>query len=339
MKFEITFESDPGNAKVTVANLKYNKSGWASVEWDDNSPQALKGFRLLKNKTYSDGCGNNIAYTASLAVNGFNQFLCEEVAGIPENVNYNQMKELIAGGWDIVNHSYYHNPTGNCGYGENWDRNIKELDELIHKKIDYKMNGSVVPTNYSGFPTAAQKFGYLFSSSQGTFDTYAPGAVPTYKEYFNFDLAPKNFSAFGRIFYDDWAQLETSVKNALQETANRSNFYFRFASHTIDETIFSRMLNSFSTISNDRLLFISTREIMEYRIVASQPVKSEKKGNSLIVEIDGSKIPERFRWRDLSFLVTGDSKIASVNMVSGIDKTSFNPATGLVNIFKQKTAW
>lgn len=339
MKFEIIFENSAGNASAKVAKLKYNKTSWASIEWDDNSLSALQGYNIIKNKFYTDGCNNKIQYAGSIAVNGRNQFDNSEIGANNTGVTYAQLKELINAGWDVENHSYYHGPDGNYNFGSDWLKNIKTLDDLIQERIQYKMNGAVVPTNYDGFPTAAKNFGYLFSTSQGTFDDFEPAGKPTFKEYFDFDLAPLNFSSFNRIFYDDWNQLEKSVKNSISEIATRNNHYFRFASHGIDEAALKRILDYFELMSNDRFLFIPTREIMEYRIVAGQPIKYEQEGNKLIIEIDGSAIPDRFRWRDLSFVVTSGSKITSVNVISGIDKTSFNANTGLVNIFKQRSSW
>lgn len=339
MKFEIVFESQPGNATATIAKLKYNKFGWVSVEWDDNSPNALTALGILKNKFYTDGCGNKIMYAGALAVNGRNQYSNDEAANIPNNVNYAQMLDLISKGWDIENHSYYHEPGGNYNYGEDRNRNVKELDELLVTRIKYKMNGLVVPTNYDGFPTAAKNYGYLFSTSQGTHDGFAPAGKPVYKDVQDFALAPENFSAFNRMFFDDWGEMERGVTKAINEIAIKSFHYFRFASHTIDEAAFIRIMNHFEQTTNDKILMAPTREVMEYRLMAKMPVTYSLSGNKLTVEVNTATLPDRFRWRDLSFNVSSDKKIKEVNIINAIDKTSFNSNTGLVNIFKQVTQW
>lgn len=341
MKFEVVFSSEPADVKATVAKLKYNKSGWVSVEWDDNSLASIEGYSVLKNKYYTDGCSNNIPYTGAVAVIGMNQYLCNEVAANDKgSLNYDQMKELIGAGWDIENHSYYHDPTGNCNNGSDWFKNIKELDELIKNRIGYKMNGAVVPTNYSGFATAAKDYGYVFSTSQGTFDGLLPAGNPTWKPTNDFDLAPKEYSAYGRIFHDGWADMENDVKTAINELVKHQNHYFRFASHGIDKGAFERIVDYFQNQTNDKYLFLTTREIMEYRLVSSLPIKYTKEGNKLIVEIDTSTLPERIRWRDLSFVITNSgAKISSINVISGLEKASFNANTGLVNVFKQIKEW
>lgn len=339
MSFLIVLASSADNAKLIVPNLKYNKAGWVSLEWDDNSLGAMKAVDLLKNMFYTDGCGNQIPYAAALAVVGRSQYNNEETGAMPDRyTSYTQMKSLISSGWDIENHSYYHDPTGNYNYGTDWARNISEMDQLILQRINYKMNGAVVPTNYSGFATAAKNFGYLFSTSQGTFDNLAPG-MGDYKSVEPFSAAPAGFSSFKRIFYDNWSQMETDVTKAISDISSQSDAYFRFASHTVDTDVLARILSNFKARTNDKVLFLPTREIMEYRIMSQLPVNYTTQSNTLTVTIDISSIPDRFRWRDLSFVVSPESKITDVKILSGIDKISFNPATGLVNIFKQVNNW
>lgn len=339
MKFEIEFSGVPKNASVTVSKLKYNKANWLSIEWDDNSLESLKGYAELNKKFYTDGCGNKINYSAALAVNGKNQYNNEEAGLLSHNVTYTQMKQLIGSGWDIENHSYYHDPTGNYNFGTDRAKNVSELENLILTRINYKMNGLVVPTNYDGFPTAAKNFGYLFSTSQGTFDQFPPAGTPTYKDVQNFDLAPINFSSFNRIFYDNWNEMNKAVTAAFKELITKNNHYFRFASHGIDLPIFIQLLELFERDGNDKILIVPTREVMEYRLVANLPITQKLTGNKLEVTINLTTLPERVRWRDLSFVVSTDSKIANIKSMSNIDKISFNKDNNLVNVFKQITNW
>lgn len=336
---EIVFDGVPAKATAMPAKLKFNKTGWASAEWDDNSIGSLKGFEKLKATFYTDGCGNKIPYTAAVAVNGRNQYSNEEAAKIPNNVTYDQMKTFINAGWDIENHSYYHDPTGNYNFGTDRERNVKELDDLLLKNIQYKLNGLVVPTNYDGFPTAAKKMGYLFSTSQGTFDGFEPAGKPVYKNVQDFDLAPKDFSSFNRMFFDDWAEMERNVKQAIADIGTKNNPYFRFASHGIDQAAFNRIIDNFQSSTADKILFIPTREAMEYRIMSSLPIKYDLNGSKLAITVDITNVSDRVRWRDLSFLVSSDKKITAVNILSIADKVTFNSATGLVNVFKQIKTW
>lgn len=249
------------------------------------------------------------------------------------------MKKLIADRWDIENHSYYHEPYGNYNFGADRTKNIIALDTLILKKISYKMNGLVVPTDYSGFPKAAKEAGYIFSTSQGTFDGLAPAGKPVYKDVQNYDLAPITFSSFNRMFYDNWVEMESTVKNAIDVIIQKNNYYFRFASHGIDEAAYSRIIDYFERKTNDKILFLPTREIMEYRLMTTLPISYHKQNDRLIVEINTASLSSRCRWRDLSFIVNSDAKIKSINLLNGIDKATFNVESGLVNIFKQKTSW
>lgn len=339
MQFEITFDDKADNVELKPAKLKYNKRGWASVEWDDNSVACLKAYEKLNNSYYTDGCKNKIRYTGAVGVNGKKSWDNAEVATLPDNISYSQMRTLINNGWDIENHGYYHFPDGNFNFGYDWNKNITELDNLIFDRIQYKMNGSIVPVNYDNFPTAAKNFGYIFCTSQGTHDKLLPAGNPTYKEVQDFDLAPQGFSQFNRIFYDDWAQMEKSVKAAIDDIVLKNNFYFRFASHGIDEAAFGRIIDYFENTTLDNILMIPTREIMEYRIMSSQKMNYQKLNNKMLVAVDVQNLPLRIRWRDLTFLVSGTSKISAIKIISGIDKVSFNSETGLINIFKQINSW
>ncbi|MBO9573654.1 MAG: hypothetical protein J7497_15810, partial [Chitinophagaceae bacterium] len=331
MSFEIELSNTTDDAKAAVAGLKYNKAGWVSLEFDDNSLGALTAADILKTKSYTDGCGNNIPYAAALAAIGRSNYNNQEMGAMPGYyVTYEQMKTMIGAGWDIENHSLYHEPTGNYSNGTDWAKNISEMDALILQKINYKMNGSVVPVNYSGFPTAAKNFGYLFSSSESTFDNLAPG-LGNYQKVVAFDLAPVTFSAFNRIFNDDWTKMETDVKSATATLSTLTNSYFRLGSHTVNATNLQNILDNFSSVTKDNILFIPTREIMEYRVMTTLPITYTKEGNILRVVINPQSLPSRFRWRDLSFVVTSNAKITNIKNLNGIDKATFNPQTGLVN--------
>lgn len=339
MSFEIELSNTTDDAKAVVAQLKYNKAGWVSLEFDDNSLGALQAEDVLKNKSYTDGCGNNIPYGAALAVIGRSNYNNQEMGAMPGNyVTYAQMRTMIGLGWDIENHSLYHEPTGNYNNGTDWAKNISEMNALILQKVNYNMNGAVVPVNYSGFPTAARDFGYLFSSSESTFDNLAPG-LADYQKVVSISLVPVTFSAFNRIFNDDWSKMETDIKSATASIITRTNSYFRFGSHTVDVNKLQSILDNFSSATKDNILFIPTREIMEYRVMAKLPITYQKEANILKVVIDPKTLPGRFRWRDLSFIVTSRAKITGIRNLNGIDKATFNPETGLVNIFKQKTTW
>ena len=339
MKFEIVFNTVPTKATAQPAKLKYNKNGWASEEWDDNSLSALKALQKLKTKFYTDGCGNKIAYTAAVAINGRSNYNNGEIGLLVNNITYTQMKELIATGWDIENHSYYHEPYSNYNFGNDRTKNIIALDTLILKKISYKMNGMVVPSDYSGFPKAAKEAGYVFSTSQGTFDGLEPAGKPVYKDVQDFDLAPVTFSSFNRMFYDNWAEMENNVKKAIDVIVQKNNHYFRFASHGIDEASYNRIIDYFEAKTNDKILFISTREIMEYRLMTALPISYHTSNNRLIVEINTASLSARCRWKDISFIVNSDAKIKSINVLNGIDRATFNGESGLVNIYKQITTW
>lgn len=337
LKLHITLSGISTSTSAQVSEQKFNKLGWITPEWDDGSPGINKAKTLWDTYTYTDGCGNNIKYKGELAINGG--------TGIPGDPLYNPdypqatyLRGLIDAGYDLANHSSRHRD------GFPLEDTI-ELDSLIKTRVDYEFSTLVVPSNFNGYATAANSLHYKAVTSEGdaVFDQWIP--VRIHKILPLNPVTTNEFFAMTRDFTDDWTNSSTVnfYKTQVDEFFTGARNYMILGTHSQLET--DQLLSGFTdlytyvrTTSTDRLLVCSLREMLDYREMRALPMTQSLSGNTLTITIDISTITERNRWRDISLNITSDKTITNVTG-EGFSNVSFNPTTGLVNGFSQRTTW
>jgi hypothetical protein len=345
VEITVTFTSTPTSASSAFPKLKYNKSKAILMEFDDDSVGVLTAYDKLKTTYYTDGCGNNKNYSLGLAINAKNNFNNAEWGdNYPNKTTFTQAIDLIPYGLDIMNHSYYHEPTGNYNNGTDIRKNFRDLDDFVKLRYNnYKMNALVVPTNYAGYQLEARDYNYLFGSSEGTFDNFTP-----YPSQFNAvgainNIPKQTYTAIKRTFSDNW------TNGGAQWTALTSLFgsssvdYFQIGSHGIAAGIdnFNSWIDSIVSQFSDTVLFQSMREFMEYKHIKEYVTKTETiNGNALKITLDYSTVPNpNISWYDLSLLVISDKSISTVSIDNTEFTSSYNTTTKLININKRKTIW
>lgn len=329
LTLQVTFANTPSSPLATVPNLKYNKSSWFSFELDDMSESIPLALSILGGKFFTDGCGNNKPYTMSAAVNG-----AREIDGYEYPMNDavgDRLRAVIAAGGDLSDHSYYHDPVG-FGAGITPLQNTILMQDFIKRKFNgYEVRSKIVPTNYAGHAQAAFEQGYVYSTSQGTFDTFTPEWM--YAPPGTYSNIGNPFATLRRDFTDSWAGSIADLKTIINNIIANTGKFFRLGSHFIDDETSARsFFNHIETNASDKLLVSNTREILEYREMKALPMTQSLLGNVLTIEVDMVNLSSKNRWKDLSFIITGGT-IQSVT--TNATSSSFNPATGLVNIFKQ----
>ena len=345
----IKFSSPPSFAASSYPNLKYEKNSMINFEWDDASIGSMSALAIMSAKSFTDGAGNNKPYTLAVAVNGRAQYDNRIVGEHPVlGVVYNDMRQIINSGGDIENHAQYHDlelSSANFPLDKTIGAaaNLKLLDDQLYAALGYKMNAMVVPTNYPGYMEAARNMGYAVGSSTGTFDgiTNYPQWTPTGS--LNIIPAGDNYLALGRAFTDTWdtalPEFKSFVDNILNGTSPTANRFFRIGSHNLNaQGAFIDLINYISAQANDRIWLTTMREFAEYRSTKHRTIKTEVlQGNTLTITLDQSAISDRVRWRDLSLKINSDATIESVT-VNGAT-ASYNTATKLINVFKQKLSF
>lgn len=343
LEVTVTFATAPSSASSAFPKFKHNKSKAILMEFDDDSVGVLTAYQKLVNASYTDGCGNNKNYSLGLAVNAKNNFNNAEWGdNYPGKVTYAQRAALIPLGLDIMNHSYYHEPTGNFNNGNNVVKNFVDNDLFILDKDKYKMNMLVVPTNYTGYQLAAKDFGYLAGASEGMFDGLTP-----YPSQFNAlgsiaNMPKANYTAIKRTFSDNWTNSGPQWAAINSFFANSALDYFEIGSHGIGDGVnFNSWIDSIITQANDTILFQSLREFMEYKHLRENVTKSELlSSTTLKITLDYSTVPnQNISWFDLSLLITSDKSVVAVTTNDNSFAISYNTSTKLINVSKRKTVW
>ncbi|SMC96305.1 hypothetical protein [Pedobacter africanus] len=336
IKTIVRFAAPATLAVANIAPWKYNKKNTMAFEWDDASIGALTGLNILNAAFYTDGCGNNINYSATLAINGAN-----ETTGIPYTydgtdgrVSAAQMISMINAGWEISDHGYYHDQVG-FGATVNPLQSTILMQSFIKNLLNYWTRSKVVPNADAGHAQAAHDIGYLYSTSQGTFDTFTP--VWMFVPPGNYNDVPPLFGALRRYFTDQLAVELNDIKAIIDTLLSGNNTFFRLASHTIDQTAFQNLVDYIETNAEDELWVASHREVLEYREMKALPTYQEFNGDTLTIVTDITSLTNKNRYKDLSFNIASDQPILSVTTDG--DNATFNATTGLVNIFKQKKQW
>jgi hypothetical protein len=361
IKVIISFNGNPGTATSAFADLKYNKLGVYNYEMDDRSPGMRDVFAFFNGgtapvngvtypgKTFTDGCGNVVKWRAAVATNARLQSDNSDWANYNNCLNWAEMANLVNNNWMIENHGFYHNKTGTFANGNNINKNINENtayieNRLLEQGVQFTPRIMVVPNNDTGYVTQAEALGYMAAVSQQSLDAY-----PIYPQYINNTLSvaglPQGFAMYNRGLQDMWG--DSSVlyyqgivdKNFLNGMSAANKKMWRFAGHYFSDTDFARfisLMNYLETQAADRVWMTTLQEFLEYRETKAAVVKTETlSGNTLTISLDITSVPAKNLFRDMSLLINSDATINTVT-VTGADASSFNAATGLINVFEKK---
>lgn len=348
----VDFDGSASGVSSTIPLLKYNKKKCVSIQFDDANRSALSTLDKFQSLTYTDGCGNKIHYSSGLAVNGRNSWNNSELGlDALQGVTYDERKDLINKGWDILNHGYYHND----GYdgssnlysnGKDALKNIADLDTMISSRMHYKMNCLVVPTNFYGYMLGAKQYGYIGATSSNTFDGLQE---PEFWDGWN---KPKklsvfsglNFTAIQREFAENQWNPTDYPWIFLQSTIDFSGeCYMTFGTHSMnssEESYFRQWMDKIASMG-DNVMMTSMREFLEYEHIRYNVIKTEStSGNTLTIKLDYSKIPNKnISWKDLSLIIGGKYNIKSVTCDNATFILSYNTSSRLVNIKNRKIFW
>lgn len=346
MKFAITYNASPLSISLGRPKLKYNKKAYFSVHADDAGwrwGDPLIGF--LNGLTYTDGCGNNKSYTSTVAINTGTGNPGDEFYN-PNFIQEPEFRQFINADYDIMNHGNIHNPIPSAIVDTN------KLDDRITQRINYKMRGTIIPANHMGYANAASLIDYKCVISQGDyFDQFNP-PIRWHELMTEPILSTLNqefvVACMVRDFQDEWEASNSSWHSYFKQQVDRmytpSRDFFMVGTHTSFPTTaafngWKSLMQYVKDTSNDRLLCCSPREFIEYLEMRLMPMSVQVSGNQLIVTINITNLSNKNRWKDLSFISSGNQNIVDVTAIEGIDSVSFNPSTRLINIFKQKKVW
>lgn len=356
--------------KLNPALLKYNKWGRFGMTNDDRrtdgvdvaayitgngivSPQ--KGLTYA-GKRFTDGAnvrGRNIAWTATEALNAWQNSDSTTDVGLIGGMTWTQAKSLIDNGWSFGDHGAWHGIglQGPSQLGFNTLLNSAANRDYSYRQslavgAPYVLRVGIVPTNDPGYHSAWEQLGYLGGSSESTNDNY-PDVV---QEWYNFGLVPVNnyindnrYKVHLRMFKELQAGYGTGdiiaqFKGLTAQASNTNRLSAEYGFHGADWDSLTKAMDTLDYYDNDKIWICGLQEFYEYFQTYQQSrIKQTLAGNVLTVTIDQSFLSDEMRWRDMSFMLSSNSSISSVT-VTGADDYSYNTATGLINIYKKKTS-
>jgi hypothetical protein len=355
----VTLKVNLANATTpttSFATMKYNKKGGLMMVKDDGGIEDYTiGYAYLKGGFpakdgvtypgvyYTDGTGKQLAYKITSALNTNKD---PNITAFGLNTWENRKLMLDTVGWEMANHSFDH------GYFDRY-QDIKEAEKIIYGKTGMRTRALVVPTNDEGYATASLSLGYSIVGTAGAFDdfpdnrqtadgkgVYWGGILNT--RTFNYRQLLFNRYYAGEGGVNDLADMYTLVNTVLagakNNTAHNMAHWFHHglndASNQNRFEIWKALIQYIKNHpdNNDALWIAGMQEFTEYYETKDKVVKTESRsGNVLTVTLDLSAVPQENRLRDMSLLVSGGN-ISSIE-VEGANSHSFNPATGLINLY------
>jgi hypothetical protein len=355
LKVTISNISDP---VIRTADFKYNKEVAFSFGFDDGLYQHYgHAFALfnggkshLNGKTYpglkySDGTGKMIAFRGTLVIPG-TCFRADENDSKPYSISVREAKAMVNAGWGISNHSWKHGG-GGPDYPNYYDRlrDVKLAESAIWKRLGVRPMVGTTPSNEQGFMYTFLNTGYLCHNS--TTNEYN-SEITKYGRMSSKDVPSTPFNLDRSYNGDSYSKSELAAKKTyIDEIFNASvngnkEFGNEFTHGPGDadnfDAFYTYALKHPKNTSQNRLWVPSVPEFLEYFAVKRNSViKKSISGNVLTINIDQSQVHHNIRNRDMSLLLTG-MKLHAVTGASGANQVTFNPATGLINIYAINTA-
>ncbi|MDA3906122.1 MAG: T9SS type A sorting domain-containing protein [Bacteroidales bacterium] len=351
----LTFNEDPGDVQVSLAPLKYNKDFAYSLSLDDGRLDGYSyAFKLLNGGQvtdtgesfdglfYTDGCGNNVPFKASLAWNSVNSSFIDLHINTPDYITWVQLQEMISAGWDVMNHSYSHAAYGDTDYAFQ----ITENQNVVLAKTGFEMTQFVIPSGDLNYvdPAFGLRMDAVYSNK---YEFLGYGTAIDIDSPFNtFQLKIDR-----RFLYDDLF-IPTNIMEKINDVANNSqngnHLWANDFTHRVIPTPTSGSLvwdtfksymqqiaSEYGANGTDRIWFAPQVDILNYLTVRENTsVVFEKSGNTVNIYLNTTEIPENFLDYFLSLNVTADAELLSVSpqFSANINFANTNQTEKLINI-------
>lgn len=314
---------------VVPAILKYNKDFAFSFTLDDGHSDAFDlAFRLFNGGHsnasgetypglfYSDGCGNLLPFTASIAWFTANSSGFDLHNGTNmEYLSWSQALQLYHSGWSFMNHSYDHSAnTVGIDYYWQLDQNNKNFQNRVGKRLQY-----VVPAGGDeNYIIPAFELG-----SMAVFTSHGSNIQEAESPVVIDDAINNNKPVFWRnsITSDEFNSEDLKLKAMLlfENTGDHEHLWWNEFTHEVklsyqtggvefaDFKDYMEFLRSnYGSEGLDNMIFASSVEIFEYlKIRDNVKLKIYQNGNLLEIELDYSDCPDDLRYYDISLLLSG----------------------------------
>nr|NQU88924.1 T9SS type A sorting domain-containing protein [Bacteroidota bacterium] len=334
----VLLDNVPQYLTVSKASLKYNKHFAYSFALDDGREdaythafQVLNGGYLDENNTnypglfYTDGCGNDIPFRASLAWNSVNASYADLHINTPDYITWDKLTEMYNAGWDVLNHSYSH-----AAYnGTDYNFEIAENRDHVTRLAGIDMSHFVVPSGDSNYIIPA--------FSQGNKVVYTK--ENSYLGYYN-GLPiddPINYNGlriFRKMLYDDAFDINNIsgyIDGVAANSSNSNHYWWTEFTHRVKfeqiggslvfptfEYYMNYIGQTYGKNGSDRIWMAPHQEVYEYLRTRDESVLSYAlNGNVLTILLDVENIPGDLRNYALTINIDSDASFSSADISGG----------------------
>lgn len=373
VKAEIVAEApkrDPGNtARFVTIEMTVKNAGKPAFTFTDLPYDKNKGLMMMKDDasitdytvmlkmlgggisygvkspgfTYSDGTGKEIPYKYSFAINP-NEGHTTDLEHVS---SWKQINEIIDKGHGYMNHSMFHG-------GPDKLKAIKDAEKNMWNHTHYRMTEIAVPQNDEGYVESGLQLGYHLISSEFGEPVPDGNNSPGNENMSWGSYIPMRTQNFKKVLIsrtnlgDKWDKAELkNAENYVDYVFTNPDMFKKLVGAAFHHgppptkegaENFLAFLNYIKNhpANHNTAWITSSKDLMDYEktkasVVITSQEYDPKTGKYKIV-LDMNKVNPNVVNRSLSLKITG-GKISDVH-AEGVNEVTFNPATGLINLYK-----
>jgi len=342
--------------EVVPAPLKYNKDFAFSFTLDDALTDAYDlAFRLFNGGLssvdgitypglyYTDGCGNQISFTASIAWYTANKDGLDLHNSVNTgHITWSQALQLYHSDWTFLNHSYDHSDKqDDIDYV--WQLN--QNNNAFFNRMGHYLNYVIPPGGNANYIQPAFDLGALavFTSNR----SYAQSSGEPIKVD---GIVTNSDPVFWRHHInssdDSIEDLKSQIVELLDDSGLNNHLWWNEFTHRVQYDLYGGSLefevfreymefleSTYGAKGNDRGLFANSIEVFEYLKVRDNiEININQNDNLLEIELDYSNCPQIMRYYDISLLLSG----ANIQTIEAVDagQTKYSNETdySLINL-------
>ena len=346
--------SDQSSPTIQKAPLRYNKSFAYSLSLDDGLADAYDhAFQIMNggyiaeiNQHYeglflTDGCGNDIPFTGSLAWFSVNRDYSDIHINTPGYVSWTELVDMYNAGWDVLNHSYSHATA--VGTDFYWE--IDQNQQAVLNKTGIQMTQFVIPGGGDYQPYQAEAIAYGMNAIyayKSNFEGYPKGlTVDASRDWRGISI----YRGYKYDSYYDSTNIMTTIDGIAAAAAPDKHVWYNDFTHRVHlqdyagslrvETFayyLSEIAARYGKNGTDAVWVASLQAVWEYLFVRDNTaVTMQQNGNEVLVSLQTGTIPDNLRTKALSLLVESAGSFTVEPVTAGLH-VSYNGSTGLINL-------
>jgi len=348
----VEFAETPSSLDIQKAALKYNKNFAYSLTLDDGKYDGydyafnlFNGGYIEEVDTYSDGmfytdgCGNDINFTAGIALNSVNTSFTDIHINTPDYMTWSEISEIYNAGWNIYNHSYSHAAWGETDY----QFQVEENNSYVYTKTGIEMRHFVIPSGDIAYSDVAFNNGMLAIYSNKTEFSSSPSGIDVDGNYNTYQP-----EIYRRFLNDDDYDI-SNISDKIDQIANITNqnnhiSYCEFTHRIINQVTGGSLIwptfefymndisNKYGKDGQDNIWFTGMEDVLDYLMIREgTDLNFVLDGNIAYIYLDFTDVPANIPQYDLSININSDVEILNITPEFNTEYNS-NLETGLINL-------